>query len=173
MPVCPSCGRDPGPNDTCPYCGADIRRRIQIRAFGLASIAVAIAGLAVLWFFATRAPIARVKINAVQSTFNYAYVQIDGTVTRGPNYNPDSQSLTFWIRDETGEIMAAAFRPAAQELIAAGKIPALGDHISAQGTLRVRDAVPALTINTNRAATSPATGWPVSAPAPPAGAVRP
>ena len=31
-------------------------------------------------------------------------------VSRGPNYNADSQSITFWVRDDTGEIMATAFR---------------------------------------------------------------
>src|SRR3989304_2293269 len=134
MPPCPSCGRDTGSNDLCRHCGADLKRRMRIRTFGLASIVVARAGLAVLWFFATRAPIAHLKIGDVQSTSNYAYAQISGTVTRGPNYNAASQSLTFWVRDETGEIMVAAFRSPVQELIVANKIPAPGDTVSVQGT---------------------------------------
>jgi DNA/RNA endonuclease YhcR with UshA esterase domain len=153
MTVCPSCGRDPGPNDVCPHCGADLQRRIRIRTFGLISIGVALLGLIVLWLFATRAPIAQVKINQAQSTSNYAYVQIDGLVTRSPSYNPDSQSLTFWVRDDTGEMMVSAFRSDVQSLIAADKVPAPGDTVSVQGTLRVRDAVPSLTINSVEAVT--------------------
>ena len=153
MPPCPSCGRDTGSNDLCPHCGADLKRRMRIRTFGLTSIVVALAGLAVLWFFATRAPIAQLKIGDVQSTSNYAYAQISGTVTRGPNYNAASQSLTFWVRDETGEIMVAAFRSPVQELIAADKIPAPGDTISVQGTLRVREAVPSLSLDSAGAIT--------------------
>ncbi|HEY4722216.1 MAG TPA: OB-fold nucleic acid binding domain-containing protein, partial [Anaerolineae bacterium] len=126
---------------------------MRIRTFGLASIVVALAGLAVLWFFATRAPIAHLKIGDVQSTSNYAYAQISGTVTRGPNYNAASQSLTFWVRDETGEIMVAAFRSPVQELIAANKIPVPGDNVSVQGTLRVREAVPSLSLDSASAIT--------------------
>ena len=153
MTACPSCGRDPGSHDTCPYCGADLKRRILIRNFGLGSIIVAIAGLIVLWLFATHAPIAYVKISEVQSTFNYAYVQIDGMITRGPSYNPDSQSLTVWVRDDTGELMVSAFRTTAQELIDADKVPAPGDTVSIQGTLRVRDALSSLTIDSAEAVT--------------------
>jgi len=147
MASCPSCGRDPGPNDICPHCGADIKRRIRIRTFGLGSIVIAIVGLIGLWFFATHAPIVRVTIDQIQSTTNYAYVQIDGVVSRGPNYNSDSQSLTFFVRDDTGEMMVAAFRAQVQDLSNADKIPAPGDHVSIQGTVRVRDSVPSLTID--------------------------
>ena len=59
MPPCPSCGRDAGSNELCPHCGADIQRRMRIRTFGVASIVVALIGLAVLWVFATHAPIAQ------------------------------------------------------------------------------------------------------------------
>jgi DNA/RNA endonuclease YhcR with UshA esterase domain len=153
MSACPSCGRDPGLNDICPHCGADLVHRIRIRNFGIASIIVAILGLIVLYVFATRAPIAQVKIRDVESSFNYAYVQIDGTVTRGPNYNADSQSLTFFVRDDTGELMVSAFRAAADDLIAADKIPAPGDIVSVQGTLRVRESVPSLSIESPQALT--------------------
>jgi DNA/RNA endonuclease YhcR with UshA esterase domain len=147
MPACPSCGRDPGPNDICPHCGADLKRRLRIRTFGLAAIVMAIVGLGLLWLFATHQPIARVKIADVQTTSNYAYVQIDGVVTRGPNYNPDSQSLTWWVRDDSGELLASSFRATTQDLITADKVPAPGDRISLQGTLRVRDTVPSLTLD--------------------------
>jgi DNA/RNA endonuclease YhcR with UshA esterase domain len=153
MSACPSCGRDPGSNDICPHCGADLKHRIRIRNFGIASIVVAFLGLAVLWLFATHSPIAQVKIRDVESSFNYAYVQIDGIVSRGPSYNADSQSLTFYVRDDTGELMVSAFRSAADELIAADKIPAPGDTVSVQGTLRVREAVPSLNIDSSQALT--------------------
>jgi DNA/RNA endonuclease YhcR with UshA esterase domain len=153
MSACPSCGRDPGPNDICPYCGADLKHRIRIRNFGIASIVVAVLGLIVLYVFATHAPIAQVKIRDVESSFNYAYVQIDGQVSRGPNYNADSKSLTFFVRDETGELMVSAFRSAADEMIAADKVPAPGDIVSVQGTLRVRESVPSLSIESPQALT--------------------
>ena len=118
MSTCPSCGRDAGTNEICPHCGADLKRRLRVRTFGILAIVVAVVGVAVLLFFATRAPVPAVKISDITSTSNYAYVQINGVVSRGPNYNPDSQSITFWVRDDSGEIMVSAFRDQTQGLIA-------------------------------------------------------
>ena len=146
MSTCPSCGRDAGTSEICPHCGADLKRRVKVRAFGIIAIVVAVAGVAVLLFFASRAPVPAVKIGDIESTSNYAYVQIKGGVSRGPNYNPDSQSITFWVRDDTGEIMVSAFRDQTQALIAADRVPAPGDAITLQGTLRVREGTPSLTI---------------------------
>jgi DNA/RNA endonuclease YhcR with UshA esterase domain len=120
---------------------------VRVRTFGIISIVVAVVGVAILLFFATRAPVPTVKVSDIQSTSNYAYVQLNGVVSRGPNYNPDSQSITFWLRDDTGEIMVSAFRDQTQELIAADRVPAPGDTIALQGTLRVRDGSPSLTID--------------------------
>jgi DNA/RNA endonuclease YhcR with UshA esterase domain len=147
MSTCPSCGRDAGTNELCPHCGADLKRRVKIRTFGIIAIVVAVVGVAILLFFASRAPVPAVKVSDIESTSNYAYVQINGVVSRGPNYNPDSQSITFWLRDDTGEIMVSAFRDQTQELIAADRVPAPGDVIALQGTLRVRDGSPSLTID--------------------------
>jgi len=147
MSTCPSCGRDAGTNEICPHCGADLKRRLRVRTFGILSIVVAVVGVAILLFFAVRAPVPTVRVSDIQSTSNYAYVQLNGVVSRGPNYNPDSQSITFWLRDDTGEIMVSAFRDQTQELIAADRVPAPGDTIALQGTLRVRDGSPSLTID--------------------------
>ncbi len=146
MSTCPSCGREVGSSAVCPHCGADLKRRMQIRTFGILAIVVAVLGLAVLIFFATRSPVPQVKVNQIGPNSNYAYVQIAGVVPRGPNYNAASQSLTFYVRDDTGEIMAVAFRDQAQALIQTDRVPAPGDRISLQGALRVRAGVPSLTI---------------------------
>ena len=151
MSTCPSCGRDAGTSEICPHCGADLKRRLRVRTFGILSIIVAVVGVAILLFFAVRAPVPTVKVSDIQSTSNYAYVQLNGVVSRGPNYNPDSQSITFWLRDDTGEIMVSAFRDQTQELITADQVPAPGDTIALQGTLRVREGSPSLTIDSAEA----------------------
>ena len=147
MATCPSCGRDAGTSDLCPHCGADIKHRLKIRTFGVLAIVVAVVGVGLLLFFATRMPVPTVKIGDIATTSNYAYAQIDGLVSRGPNYNPAAQSITFWVRDDTGEIMVSAFRDQSQNLIATDRVPAPGDKIVLQGTLRVRDDTPSLTID--------------------------
>ena len=75
MSTCPSCGRDAGTNEICPHCGADLKRRVKVRTFGLIAIVVAVAGVAALLFFAARAPVPAVKVGDIVSTSNYAYVQ--------------------------------------------------------------------------------------------------
>ncbi|CAG0931046.1 hypothetical protein PLCT1_01627 [Planctomycetaceae bacterium] len=147
MSSCPSCGRDPGANDLCPHCGADLKRRLQIRTFGVVAIVIAVLGLIGLGVFATRLPVPAVKIAEVQSTYNFAYVQINGIVSRVPSYNATSQTLTFWVRDDTGEVMVSSFRATTQDLIAADRVPAPGDTVAVQGTLRVRDTTPSLTLD--------------------------
>jgi DNA/RNA endonuclease YhcR with UshA esterase domain len=147
MSTCPSCGRDAGTSEICPHCGTDVKQRLKIRTFGILAIIVAVVGVALLLFFATRMPVPAVKIGDITSTSNYAYAQINGVVSRSPNYNPDAQSITFWVRDDSGEIMVSAFRDQTQGLIAADRVPAPGDTIVLQGTLRVRDETPSLTID--------------------------
>jgi DNA/RNA endonuclease YhcR with UshA esterase domain len=153
MSSCPSCGRDSGAGDLCPHCGADLKRRLQIRTFGIVAIVIAVLGLIGLGVFATRQPIPTVKIAEVQSTYNFAYVQIDGRVSRLPSYNATSQTLTFWVRDETGELMVSSFRATTQGLITADRVPAPGDTVSVQGTLRVRETIPSLTVDAPEALT--------------------
>ncbi|RIK33876.1 MAG: hypothetical protein DCC52_02090, partial [Chloroflexi bacterium] len=100
---------------------------------------LAVAGVLILVWVAggTATPLA--KIGDIGATMNYAYVRLNGTVTRGPIYDPDAQSIRFYVADDTGEIQAGAFRDVTQELLAAGKIPTVGDKITMEGTLRVRD----------------------------------
>jgi len=137
--TCPSCGRFVGPLEKCPYCGASVKKRIPIGYLRIACLILAVAGVLILVWVAggTATPLA--KIGDIGATMNYAYVRLNGTVTRGPIYDPDAQSIRFYVADDTGEIQAGAFRDVTQELLAAGKIPTVGDKITMEGTLRVRD----------------------------------
>lgn len=137
--TCPSCGRFVGPLGKCPYCGADIKKRVPLRYLKLACLILAILGVVILVFVASGAATPTTKIGNIGATMNYAYVRLEGTVTRGPLYDADAQSLRFYVADDTGEIQAGAFREVTQDLVAAGKIPTVGDRVILEGTLRVRD----------------------------------
>jgi DNA/RNA endonuclease YhcR with UshA esterase domain len=132
---------------TCPYCGASLKRRISIAVFGVLAIVLAIGGLALLWYTATHTDAPTVRIGQIQAAMNYAYVRIEGIVQRGPKFNPDSQSLTFWVDDAGQQMLVTAFRSEAQTLIKAGRAPSVGDRVSVAGVLRVRDDAPSLVIN--------------------------
>lgn len=137
--TCPSCGRFVGPIEKCPYCGAAIKKRIPIGYLRIACLILAGLGVAILLYIARGTATPRARIGDIGATMNFAYVRLTGIVTRGPLYDPDAQSLRFYVADDTGEIQAGAFRQAVQELIAVGKIPAVGDTITMEGSLRVRD----------------------------------
>lgn len=137
--TCPSCGRFVGPIEKCPYCGAAIKKRIPIGYLRIACLILAVLGVAILVYAASGTATPITKIGDISATMNYAYVRLNGTVTRGPIYDADAQSIRFYVADDTGEIQAGAFRDVTQELLAAQKIPTVGDKITMEGTLRVRD----------------------------------
>jgi DNA/RNA endonuclease YhcR with UshA esterase domain len=137
--ICPSCGRFVGPLEQCPYCGASVRKRLPLRYFRLGSIALALLGLAALLYAARGSPTPKVSIASVGATMNYAYVRLEGQVTRGPTYDPETQQLAFYLADPTGEIMVSSFRAVTRQFLEQKKIPVAGDHVAAEGTLRVRD----------------------------------
>ncbi|MFN2168086.1 MAG: hypothetical protein ACK2U9_17735, partial [Anaerolineae bacterium] len=144
---CPSCGRFVGPNERCPYCGADVGQRLAIRAFRYGSLVLAVLGLAVLLFAATRSQVPTVGIGSLAGTMNWAYVRIEGLVVRQPTYDPEAQSLRFYVWDGTGEIMVSAYRAEAEALLAEGRAPSLGDSVTVEGTLRIREDFQYLVLN--------------------------
>jgi DNA/RNA endonuclease YhcR with UshA esterase domain len=144
---CPSCGRFVGPYATCPYCGADVGQRLSVRAFKYGSLALAIVGLAVLLVVAPRSQVSTVKIGDLVGTMNWAYVRVEGVVTRQPIYDPGARSLQLWLWDGTGEMMVMAYRSEAETLLAKGLVPTMGDTVAVEGTLRIQEDFTYLVLN--------------------------
>jgi len=147
MSLCPSCGRHTGPHEACPYCGARLTKRISIRAIKAVAVILATAGLAILWFAATRTEVPLIQIGQAGATMNLAYVRIAGRCIRAPSYDPEGEYLSFSIADETGEIRVSSYRAETRQIVAQDRAPALGDWVEVAGTLRVREDFLSLTIN--------------------------
>ena len=147
MSECPSCGRFTGPYATCPYCGAHLQGRTSLLVLKIMAAALAVLGLGGLWFAATRVQAPLVQIGQIGGMMNMAYVRVEGLVTKGPDYDPQGEGLSFTVNDYTGELRVAAYRADARELIASGNIPAVGDHVSVAGNVRVRDDFTAMYVN--------------------------
>ena len=147
MSHCPSCGREIGSHVTCPYCGANLKRRLTLTLFGILAIVLAIGGLALLYVASINSTIPTLRIGQIQAAMNYAYVRIEGIVKRSPSFNPDSETLSFWIDDDSGRMLVSAFRAEARALVAAERVPSIGDRVAVEGTLRVRDDIPSLSIS--------------------------
>jgi len=147
MGDCPSCGRYVGPYDACPYCGAALSGRTPIRRLKVAALIMALGGLLLLWLLATQTDVPSVEIGQANAMMNLAYVRVQGLVTRPPAYDPETGYFSFWLADETGELHVAAYRNETRALIDQGHTPALGDRVSVEGTLRVREDFISLTVN--------------------------
>lgn len=144
--MCPSCGRFVGPLEKCPFCGAQIQKRLPLKFLQLACLVLAILGIVILVYAVSGAPTPTTKIGSIDATMNYGYVRLDGTITGGPIYDASAATLKFYIADDTGELQATTFRDVTRALIAEHKIPSAGDRISVQGTLRIRDDATSLAV---------------------------
>ncbi len=150
---CPSCGRFAGPYVRCPYCGADIGQRLAVRTLKYGGLLLATAGLAVLLLIAARIEVPAVQVGNLAATMNWAYVRVEGLISRQPAYDlaaanePAVASLTFWVWDGTGEIMVAAYRAEAEELLARDPLPVMGDGVSLAGTLYIKEDFAYLVLN--------------------------
>ena len=123
---------------SCPYCGAKVKKRLSVKILKITAIIVALIGLLLVHQAAVHATTPQVKIGEIKKTMNFAYIKISGIVTRYPSYGEDG-SISFWIDDGTGEIMVKAYRADAEKLLKEKRIPGLGDKVTVEGTLRVRE----------------------------------
>lgn len=100
---------------------------------------LAIGGTAALVMAARAVPRTLTTIDRIQPAMNYAYVRVAGAVVAHPARTTDDDFLSFIVADASGQIRVSAYRQAARALAAQGHVPAPGDHVELDGTLRVRD----------------------------------
>lgn len=114
-------------------------------------VILALAGVAALVMAARAQTRPITVISAITPGMNFAYVRIQGVIPAYPSLSPQNDYLSFRVRDDTGEMRVFAYRAAAQALAGAGAIPMPGHKVALEGTLRVRDDEPTLTLNTAEA----------------------
>jgi DNA/RNA endonuclease YhcR with UshA esterase domain len=78
---------------------------------------------------------------------NFAYVHLEGQVTRAPSFDPESGYLNFWIADDTGEMLVSSYRATTQSLLDSDQVPFVGDRVTVEGTLRIRQDSVMLSLN--------------------------
>ncbi len=142
--LCPSCGRFVGAYEKCPYCGAELKKRMSLIMWKRIAVVGTLLGLGIMWFAATKMEPAKIQIGEIQETYNNAQVTIQGVVI-GRRLDEDKGSITLVIADKSGSIQARSFSalPKFKEL---GNIPKVGDLISTVGTIGV-DAVYGTSLN--------------------------
>ncbi len=142
--LCPSCGRFVGAYEKCPYCGAELKKRMSLIMWKKISVFGTLLGLGIMWFAAIHMNPQKVQIGEIQETYNNAQVTIQGVVI-SRRLDEESGSISLVIADKSGSIQARSFSalPKFKEL---GNIPEVGDIISTVGTIGV-DAVYGTSLN--------------------------
>jgi len=142
--LCPSCGRFVGAYEKCPYCGAELKKRMSLLMWKKIAVFGTILGLGIMWFAATQMDPQEIQIGEIQETFNNAQVTLKGVVI-GRQLDEDKGSIKLIIADKSGSIQAKSYSalPKFKEL---GNIPEVGDLISTVGTIGV-DAVYGTSLN--------------------------
>ncbi len=122
---------------------------ISMRSLKALIVLLAI-GSVIALYFATqgvRAPL--VRISAIRPEMNFARVRVEGVVTNYASVAPQDGYLSFVLNEAATNqsIRVQAYRAVLPSLLSAGNVPVPGDRVSAEGTLRIRDDEPSLTIN--------------------------
>ncbi|NCC52325.1 MAG: hypothetical protein EOM20_14060 [Spartobacteria bacterium] len=140
--TCASCGRFVGALTRCPHCGARVHKRMSVRACRYAAILLGTVGLFLLYLMSINKDIPIIKVSEITPMMNFAYVRIIGEVVSDPRIYRSGdrvESMRFEVSDGTGDIMVQAYRDIAQGLLAAGKIPRMGDNVEVIGSLNVSE----------------------------------
>jgi hypothetical protein len=97
----------------------------------------ACAAVAALVFVARARPRDLTDIDRIHPAMNYAYVRVSGAVVGQPTLTDDS--LSFVLDDASGRIRVSAYRRVVHDLQRDDRLPAPGDHVMLEGTLRIRE----------------------------------
>ena len=108
-----------------------------------------VATIGVGWFvFAARVAPRTVEASSLANpALNFAYVRVAGTVIAYPGIDASTGTLTLALRDRTGDIRLSAFRGVGQTLLQTLAVPMPGDFVTVDGTVRIRDDEPMITVN--------------------------
>ena len=135
--LCPSCGRFVGAYEKCPYCGAELKKRMSLKLWRRISVIGAVAGLLIMWYAATRLQPELVQVKEIGETHNNAILRVSGVVTeRG--LDEARGMIRFKVADATGAISVVGFGvlPKLQKL---GNVPRVGDRIDLAGQVQISD----------------------------------
>jgi len=133
--TCPSCFRFVGTYEKCPYCGAEVFKRISVRAFRWGSLVFAFVGLVLLWLAARGIEAPLKSVSELEPTMSMGLVRIVGTIMNEPRLHPEWGSLYVQVKDPTGEVAVNAYKEVAEPLMRQAE-PRQGDTVSVQGMVR-------------------------------------
>ena len=135
---CPSCGMEiPDDVEICPYCTANVKKRVRIKAIYVVALTLIIVSATYAIFAYTQSGVEISKIGSLSINENYNFVHVRGVVVSYPrtyDSNYGVTQLSFTIDDGTGQITVKIYRDLIPRVVEEHKVPGIGDVVDAQGT---------------------------------------
>ena len=135
---CPSCGKEI-PDDTiiCPYCTANVKRRVRIKVIYIVAISLIIISsfYAYLSYASPEVEITKIKDLGIDQNYNFVHVR--GKVIDYPRAYEGDYGVTevvFTVNDGTGDISIKIYRGLINKAVEEKKIPGIGDEVDVSGT---------------------------------------
>ena len=136
---CPSCGRFVGPYEKCPYCQADLKKRLSLKLVKRIAVIGSVVGLIMLWYASKIKEIPQIQISSITERMNNALVKITGTVVSGRT-DESKNSIRLIIEDGTGKITLNGFNALKDFKNYFGEnLPQEGDEICVAGQLNINE----------------------------------
>jgi len=137
----------PGRRKACPHCGAIPSPRLSLGWLKYAAVVLGAVGLLTVFLLAGQTPAPLVSIGDLSPTMDSTDVRVEGTVSRQPDYDFYTGLLSFSVDDGTGELRIVVPGEEADVLRAwQDRVPRLGDRITLNGTVLVREGSLSLTV---------------------------
>ncbi|MGM0606907.1 MAG: hypothetical protein ACQESP_00680 [Candidatus Muiribacteriota bacterium] len=140
---CPSCGKFTGTYERCPYCGAEVNKRLSLKFFRYGSLILAVMGVFFIYLAAVNKEIPELDYEHISETMNFAFVRVKGEVVGQPNvfYRESGSigSLSFTVDTGYQEIRIMAYSNIAEDILKAGNDPVPGEEVEISGSFRIKD----------------------------------
>ena len=135
--LCPSCGRFVGAYEKCPYCGAELKKRMSLVIWKRIAVGGAVAGLFLMWLAATQMEPKLLQVADITATYNNAIVKIQGMVV-GRSLEKERGMVKMRINDGSSTVSVLGFG-VLPKLQALGNLPLVGDKIELVGQVQISD----------------------------------
>ncbi|MDO8734001.1 MAG: hypothetical protein Q7K21_02435, partial [Elusimicrobiota bacterium] len=136
---CPSCGKFVGPYEKCPYCQADLKKRLSLKLVKRLSVIGSIVGLLMLWYASKMQEIPVVKISSITERMNNALVEVNGSIV-GARFDETKNNFSYTVADETGKMKLNGFNALTDfKKVFGDNMPQEGDKIRVVGQLNISE----------------------------------
>ena len=136
---CPSCGKFVGPYEKCPYCQANLKKRLSLKLVKRISVIGSIVGLIMLWYASKMQEIPVVKVSSITERMNNALVEVVGAIVAA-RFDETKNNFSYTVADETGKMKLNGFNALTDFKKAFGdNMPQEGDKIRVAGQLNISE----------------------------------